>query len=573
MNYSNLYMLFIAFVAFSSSLHANDTLVVDHNQYLVDHSIKLVLANTDLTTIELTCKESPPSVLLDGVWTLMSPIDQFTVGLKYQIKKQSSDDVYSLYFTELPLVSITTDSTIVDEPDVPARFTILSTSQDIIDVPIGIQYRGGWTQTRPKKSMEIEFWEDQDGSKHKDYSLLGMRTDDDWNLQAMPNEPLRIRNKTNYDLWRSINTLHYQESEPKAINGVHMEYVELFLNSEYQGLYCIGEKVDRKQLRLKKHDGSIQGELYKGVSWGVPTFGGLPPYDNQSIDWDGFEHKHPDEEVDWFNLSEFVDFAINSDDNTFYDEYPSRFNQDNLIDYFIFLNLLRAKDNTGKNIYIAKYQADDPYFYAPWDLDATFGITWMGSNDSLATELLTNRFYDRLYNEPCLDGGFRELLKEKWTALRVGPLTKQAIISQFMTNHDYLKRNGTYEREELAWSDYSYQSNHLDYLSEWTQRRLQYLDEILGGDCEHILNTPELDTDAHISKVYFDSQNFQLRFITDAGQDQADIYLYTSAGKRVYSLTNQSLTTIDLPPYLISGLYFVTLTDEMKQVTYRIVIP
>ena len=116
--------------------------------------------------------------------------------------------------------------------------------------------------------MEIEFWTDNIGNETQNHALLGMTNDDDWNLQAMYNEPLRIRSKTNNDLWRMINSLHYQNQEPEAINGVRIKYVELFINNEYRGLYCLGEKVNRKQLKLKKHNGNIRGELYKGISWG-----------------------------------------------------------------------------------------------------------------------------------------------------------------------------------------------------------------------------------------------------------------------------------------------------------------
>src|SRR5690606_38679473 len=125
------------------------------------------------------------------------------------------------------------------------------------------------------------------------------------NLQAMYNEPLRIRSKTNNDLWRMVNTLQYQDKEPEAINGIRMKFVELFINDEYRGLYCLGEKVNRKQLKLKKHNGNIRGELYKGVGVGANTFTAVPPYDNYVLKWGEFEYKHPDEETDWSNLHGF----------------------------------------------------------------------------------------------------------------------------------------------------------------------------------------------------------------------------------------------------------------------------
>ena len=53
-------------------------------------------------------------------------------------------------------------------------------------------------------------------------------------------------------------------------------------------------------------------------------------------------------------------------------------------------------DNTGKNIYVAKYDRGEPYFYVPWDLDGCFGTGWDGSNDSISYNILSNNFMDRV---------------------------------------------------------------------------------------------------------------------------------------------------------------------------------
>ena len=73
------------------------------------------------------------------------------------------------------------------------------------------------------------------------------------------------------------------------------ENVELVINNEYRGVYTLSERVDRKQLKLRKYEnGSIRGELYKGVGWGASTNTSLPEYDNKKILWGGQENKYPD---------------------------------------------------------------------------------------------------------------------------------------------------------------------------------------------------------------------------------------------------------------------------------------
>ncbi|MEZ5059202.1 MAG: CotH kinase family protein [Saprospiraceae bacterium] len=476
-------------------LKAGDTIRINPNQYFIDFDKKLVLTNVDVGIVNSTWTNTKTHILLNEVCVFLTPNSNIEIGTAYSVIIPSQNTSFALYFTQLPIISIATNYTIVDEPDVLANFKMIESDQNYLESYVGIQIRGGWTQTLPKKSMEIEFWTDTTGNETQDFSLLGMVNDDDWNLQAMFNEPLRIRSKTNNDLWRMINELHYRDEEPEAINGIRMKFVELFINNEYRGLYCLGEKVNRKQLKLKKHNGNIRGELYKGISWGASTFAAAPPYDNNSLEWSGFEYKHPEEEINWENLYELVDFVINASDQDFYEGYKDEFELDNLVDYYIFLNLLRATDNTGKNIYIAKYTSDSPYFYVPWDLDGTFGTIWDGSNENITNDLLSNGFYNRL-NHDCAPDGFRERLKNKWLDLRSKVVTHDSLISLFTINHDYLKTNGVYDREHSAWSEYVYQNTDLDYMSSWITNRLSYLDVKFTEECkpssiENAINKPK----------------------------------------------------------------------------------
>lgn len=55
-----------------------------------------------------------------------------------------------------------------------------------------------------------------------------------------------------------------------------------------------------------------------------------------------------------------------------------------------------------------------------------------------------------------------------------------------MENHDYLQDNGCYEREEIAWTDYSYPVNQLTYMDEWLTNRLNYLDSVFQRPCQSL---------------------------------------------------------------------------------------
>ncbi len=464
------------------SAYSQNTITIPSGLFQVDHTKKVLLSNVDISILNSEwIDENTTSLHFDEVYTLLQNVANFNYGSKFTVKNPNGTE-YKLYFTKLPIIHITTPHTIVDEPRLFANFHLSENNGTIMTSNIGIEYRGGFSQSYPKKSLRLEFWEDSIGNETKDVQFLNMRSDDDWNLQAMYNEPLRFNNKTSFKIWDLIDTLHFLNDEPEAINGVNMEYSELFINNEYRGVYCMSERIDRKQVKLKKHNGSIRGELYKGISWGASTFSQISPYNNDSLIWSGFEYEHPEEEVNWANIYDFVSFVINSSDTDFEANYQSYFSQENAINYFIFLNLARLTDNTGKNVYIGKYKQNEPYFFIPWDLDGSFGVIWDGSNENITDDLLTNRFFTRLLQD-CNSNGFYTKLQNRWNELRQDRLTHQNIMSLFMSNYNYLEENGVYEREEIAWEDYSFPTNQLSYMNEWLTNRLDYLDNLFTQPC------------------------------------------------------------------------------------------
>jgi hypothetical protein len=469
------------------NIFANDTIRIKNEMFAIDENRKLILVNQSIDEINAQWIQEKNAVYLNELYEMETPVNNVQTGIPYQVTNAQGIS-YKLYFTQLPLVFLTATQEIVDEPKVPAKFTMIESNENKITEDIGIEIRGGSTQfLYSKKSYKIVFREDASGMNNKDVSLLGMRSDDDWDLQAMPNEPLRMNEKTSFDIWRKINKLHYQSSEPDAVNGCRMKYAELFLNGEYNGVYCVSEPIDRKQLKLKKYDEKkgIRGELYKSHGWGPTIFSYCPPYDNNSFSWvdsrnnSGYDCEYPNEVYpNWKPLHDFVYFVMNSSDANFYNQYSSCFNVNNAIDYFIFLNLAAACDNTGNNLFVARYNTNEPYFYVPWDFDGSFGNYWDGTKYTKTDTILTNGFYNRLLKDNS-ENGFMQRLKNKWQELRNDWLTESGLMALFSENYDYLIRNGVYEREELIWQDkdsYHFDPQYMEYMQKWITERLKFLD-------------------------------------------------------------------------------------------------
>lgn len=563
--------LLLALVFCPAICLATSPVLINPNQYQIDHSEKLIVINQDVVQINTQWAGEKSAVMLDGLYTFDVPPLVVAIGVAYAVKDPSNVS-YVLYFTQLPLVNITTDNEIVDDPRVLSQFTFSESNGNVVTSKLGIEIRGGTSRFFPKKSYRIEFWEDDEGLNTLDYSFLGMRSDDDWNLQAMYNEPLKLRGKTNNELWREIHTLYYQASEPEAITGVRMEYVELFLNGHYNGVYALSERVDRKQLKLKKtrDNGSFRGELYKGESNGVANrfldTDPLPPPD--PLFWGGFEYEYPDEIApDWTLLRDFVSFVVYSSDGIFSAQYKDKFDLTNAADYYIFLNLMRAMDNRAKNLFIAKYDSNEPYFYVPWDLDGTFGNDPLGDRDNVTNDILTNGLYNRL-NLQTEAGGYARVVKARWDALRASVITVPNIMGMFMQNHNYLLSNAVYEREEMVW-DFTYDADNLTYMTDWTTERLAFLDNYFAAN--FTLGLTDLQDQSFI-KIYPNPAVDQVTVALSNNTFPVEASIYTLTGQKVMQQTLEKNSNLLEVSKLSAGIYFVVIRSDELNETKKLII-
>lgn len=476
-SYSICALLFIGDMA-----AAQETVQVPAGRYGVDHALRLVVVAMAGSEIQAQWPGEKVAIEVDATYVLNTPQQAFNTGEAYGM--QASDgSAYTLYCTELPLFHVRTPHPIVDEPKVPGVLTAWSGEVLLQDQALGIEVRGGSSQNYPKKSFLMELRTDTMEGEGMDVPLLGLRADDDWNLQAGYIEPNRLRSVVGMELWSDLHTLYYADEEYEARTGVRMRFMELFINDSYQGLYALSERVDRKQLQLKQYNGTIRGELYKGIGWGGSTFTSIPPpFSEHAVLWGGWEHIHPEGHPNWAELSELVALVVSGTHPDLHTELRQRFHLPTMVDYHLFMNLLKGEDNTGKNIFLARYDAGEPYFYEPWDLDATFGLSWNGLFNVNTDLFLSNGIYARWFTD-LSQGGFVESMCERWTELRAGPFTVEGIMDRFHAHYARLASNGVYTREELAWPAYVHDPDHLQAMAGWIEERIAYMDQELGEYC------------------------------------------------------------------------------------------
>ena len=364
-----------------------------------------------------------------------------------------------------------------------------------------VKWRGGSTNTADKHKRNYKIKTLNEKGKKQEISLLGMREDNNWILDAGQIDLFRLRNRIATEIWNDFATKpYYASKEPKAKSGVTGKVVEVILNNEYRGIYSLTEAMDRKELKLKKYDDKNQefhGQLWKVSSWDKATFWDIDKdYDNTQETWHAFETKYPDIEdvtpTDYSPLYEAIDFVANSNDEAFKKEVGDYFDIPVLIDYQLFQETLKPVDNNGKNMFWGIYDVakSKKLTLAIWDLDASVGQFWQCSTPLHPNRVFPNtdlgvkdgfNLYHRLSSLNV--DNYNEKVANRYHELRKTYFSEENLISRYQGYYDMLVKSGAASREETKWSEDSdiggYPLNfksEIEYIKNWIINRLNYLD-------------------------------------------------------------------------------------------------
>ena len=352
-----------------------------------------------------------------------------------------------------------------------------------------VRHRGKSSTLYEKKSYAIKLLDTN--HQKKDTSFLGMRSDNYWILDAMACDKARMRNRVAMDLWLDCSAKpSYSTSEREICNGYRGQFVEVYVNGSYEGLYCFMERVDRKQLKLKQIQGStVHGVLYKSINWDGSFFGETRQYDETSATWMRYEYKYPDMENGlscWEPLYRIMDFVNTASPEELASAIEQRLDMPVFIDYYLFVNLLSARDNYGKNLYLSYRDIleDSKLLITPWDIDHSFGRQFDASEEEATRACWTNdnHLYQRLEEDL---PQYREQLVERYAALRETWWTLENLKQRFASYFQLFRQTGAGQREEARWSGVDgigldFQAEE-EYIYAWLEARLAYTDSVFSS--------------------------------------------------------------------------------------------
>ena len=514
-------------------------------------------ANDSLTLAEVSCEEDHRLSLLDSDGNEVTSVP--------------------LRLTFLPLVEIrmpscnsstyTTGSMRVTDADLAGYDST---------VIAAFRYRGASAQNYAKKSYAIKLRDAEGNSIDREY--FGLRDDNNWILDAMAIDRACMRNRVSTDLWNDFAAYPWYRrngTEKKARTGTRGRFVEVFLNGKYHGLYCMTEKIDRKQLKLKKYvaetdstAAEIHGVLYKSSQWCDEvhmTIGTTPrAYDNnkRSETWASWEVKYPDweeEKIDWGPLWSAINFITTSEEEYFNDNFSAYFDQPMVRDYYLLVELIRGNDNAGKNMYLFGYDILGKKYKkcrgsAVWDMDSSWRRNWNAADLYYTYDQPLSAFYSNfglfVRLERSTYWSWKQLAAQRYAELRTTFFQPEALIKRFTDYRDLFLESGVTEREKQRWPTYHPDiAGDVTDIATWIERRIEFLDTQYG----YVPPVAGVDA-APTDKPAVLAEGGQGEILIHATRP-ADVTIHTTDGRLVRCLhVTQPLTAVGPLP---AGLYVV----------------
>ena len=347
---------------------------------------------------------------------------------------------------------------------------LTDTDGSVVELPAKFRTRGATaSQYMMKPSLNMKL-RTEDYAEETDSALLGMRSCSSWILDAMAIDRICMRNRVAFDIWNEFSRLPY-ETDFDGRNGTEGRFIELYINGQYYGIYCLTDRINRKLLNLKKvqeqPDGSvvIRGVLYKSGTNDIANQN-EPGYNEDSsacvVEWhNAWELTYP-EDYGGLQAWEPLQYAIKNGHSKEY--VKQHFFLQNLADYHILIMALAIADNWGnKNRYlsvrnITKSVTDpDPieadrrrFVMTPWDLDTSLGGRYDGANynGNYTQWLIKDIFKNCPYpiGPVCNDAEYLAIIKQRWIEGRQGAFSPSSVNEKLERYRDLFLQSGAWQR-------------------------------------------------------------------------------------------------------------------------------
>lgn len=399
------------------------------------------------------------------------------------VYNEAEYETFYLVFSGLPIIDLTTDVGMWQENIQGAAvfYDTDFTRHGVTESQYQAHLRGNTSRMYPKKGYKLNLIKDTASGTvvNNKQSIFGMRTDDDWILYAMYNDPSKIRDRLSIDIWNSFGA---GEISKNAVYGTNLTYVEVFADNSYCGLYGLMEPVDAKQLDLNAHD-----YLYKRKNPDGLVYEEFAQASDPYAQVNGFEIKSGEmNENAWNAIAQFSKMLNNTSSEKFAEIADDIMDVDNAMRMWLFIQIITGHDQRAKNVfYVAKHVEDSYKFYfAPWDMDLTWGNVSVGEVNPLYTDFEMDTYDDdvpwdtgdRLIFQN-VDGA-ADSMQKLYSELRKGILSDKNLESRILELDNYLRSSGAYGRDCRRWPEGAH-AEDCKTLIDYAKARMDFLDSAL----------------------------------------------------------------------------------------------
>lgn len=336
---------------------------------------------------------------------------------------------------DLPVINILVDETLlekeeysianlyeyypIDNEKYPYEFTSFKNA-------VAIKYRGDSSYALfDKPQFKIEFRKDTDLEDRVNRSMLGMNESDDWAFHGPFIDTSLMHNKLLYSLSKDIF-----DWAPDS------RYFELYLNSEYLGIYLAVEYPSTDESRLDLSDfGLLGGETpylvqRNRLGFGdlmVPSYGETYGHTSYPI-----TIKYPNkdditkEQFDYIekDFSEIEKRLYSDTFTTDKESYRDLIDMESFIDYFIINELAMIKDAAYQSMFMYK-DFNEKLKVTVWDFNNAFDHYVYSEVDYDEWVVASNNWYNQFLS----DREFVKPMIDRYYELRESTLSNENIMS------------------------------------------------------------------------------------------------------------------------------------------------
>lgn len=355
-----------------------------------------------------------------------------------------------------------------------------------------IDGRGNTSWHRSKRPYNIDFvkedWETENLAR-----ILGMPACDEWCLLAFWND-------------RSLMRLPLASYLGQYLDGMswapRVRYVEVWINDDYRGLYCISEKImrDDNRVDIKKLDASSTDLSGGYILESAPADGHKSkPIEIETqirTDREGinFIFKYPkaknitQAQRLWIKdyLDEFETVLRSDNYKNQFNGYRKYINEDSFIDWTILHEMSKGCDNLfHASVFVHKDRNGKLNMSSPWDFDLSYG------NSGVYTEngnwIRTHRWFSRLYQDERYARKYNARYNELKPLFDKIPEILQANFEQLESSGVLVREWGRfpqiledYKQDGNGSTDPTSYKGHVQYFSEWLMSRNNWVYISLG---------------------------------------------------------------------------------------------